>query len=75
MGQRSFDLNVRGTEGPDNIFVTQVGQQVEVRVNGALDGVYNLENVDLVEIFGLGGNDTIEVNAPVRTFLPWFWRS
>lgn len=60
---------VRGTQGPDDILVEQVGNQITVEVNDALTGVYDLQSVSMVEIFSFGGRDTIEVDAAVRTFI------
>lgn len=63
------ELTVQGTQGPDIIGVTQVGNQIEVRVNGELDGTHDLKNIERLRILGFGGADSINVNASVRTFI------
>lgn len=63
------DVTVRGTQQADEIFVSQVGNQIAVMVNGVSGGVFDLQNVNRVEIFGYGGGDTIEVDAAVETFI------
>lgn len=62
-------VTVRGTHGPDEILVEQVGDQIAVEVNGVVTGVYDQQDVTLIEIFGFRGHDKIEVDAAVRTFI------
>ena len=62
-------LTVEGTQQADDIFVTQVGNQIQVMVNDVSTGVFDLADITRVEIFGFGGGDTIEVDAAVPTFI------
>jgi len=62
-------LKILGTQQPDNILVSQSGNQITATVNGVITDVANLQSITRVEICGFGGGDFIEVNAAVRTFI------
>ena len=63
------ELTIEGTQQADDIIVSQVGDQILVMVNDVSQGVFDLQGISRLEIFGFGGGDTIEVDAAVPTFI------
>ena len=61
------ELRINGTQGPDEIIVSQNGSMLEVEANQACFETFALAGIDCVVINTFGGGDTIMVNAAVDT--------
>jgi Ca2+-binding RTX toxin-like protein len=59
---RSATEVITGTEGSDRITVRQAGDELSITVNGA-DRTTPVPGLKRVEVFGLGGPDTIELDG------------
>ena len=63
------ELIIDGTQGPDDIVVTQNRGILEIAANEDCFGTVALAGIDRIVINGFGGADTIEVNALVSTLI------
>ena len=61
------DMTINATQGPDTIFVMQLGGTLAVTVNQECFQTFPLANIDHVTINGFGGADFIEVDAAITT--------
>jgi len=57
------DLRIQGTPGSDGITVRQSNDQLTVIGNGAIVASVNVSKVSRIDIYGMGGNDRIDLNS------------
>jgi Ca2+-binding RTX toxin-like protein len=60
---------IDGTQGPDDINVSQLPGSLEIVVNGQRIGSASLMDVDVIIINGYGGADLIQVDASIPTVI------
>jgi len=65
----SNELVIIGTQGPDDIFVTQLGSQLEVDVDQGHVQTFDSQTITRIVVNGFNGADMIVVNASVPTLL------
>ena len=63
------ELVIMGTQGPDDILITQIGGQLEVDSNQSGLQFFDLQEVDRVVVNGFNGADEIIANVGIPTLL------
>lgn len=63
------ELEIRATQGPDDVVVTQLDGMMSVTVNEIQNESFPVEMVASISVFTFGGADTIETDVEVPTFL------